>query len=327
MNIQEEQMMIKKRRWTTGTGMVTMAACLLLTTAPGWSANLADNTIGLTVDPEFYWDSGDYGGDSTINTYSFSLTGEYSFADRWTVSLTVVPYLHQDETYTDVVLVNGKPVHHQDVIGTNPHYPEETMHGNTTMHGYVPNAASVTTSTSTTVQETDQTVTQEVERHGSESGVGDTNLDLRYRFLDETDSLPEMSVHGGVKLPTADEDKGLGTGETDYRMGIELVKELGGWTLDLGMDYNILGDPDGYDLDNYVSAYGDVSTSFVPGLTTIFKLSGAQAASEESDAELAAGLECDYDFDRAGTAYVGMDAGLSDGSPDFSLYVGYSISF
>jgi len=39
------------------------------------------------------------------------------------------------------------------------------------------------------------------------------------------------------------------------------------------------------------------------------------------------GLECDYDFDRAGTVYAGMDAGLSDGSPDFALYIGYSIYF
>jgi len=316
--------MMQKNIRMTKKGMAAMAVSLLLVSGTAWNATATDQGIGLTIDPEFYWDSGDYGGDSTINTYSFSLTGKYDFADRWTLSLTVVPYLHQDETYTDVVLVAGKPVHHQDVIGTNPHYPEETMPGNTVMHGYAPKT---TTSTSSTVSTTDQTVTQEVERHGSESGVGDTTVGLSYRFLDETDSLPEMSVHGGVKIPTADEDKGLGTGEMDYRMGIELVKGLGNWTLDLGMDYNILGDPDYYDLDNYVAAYGDLSTSFMPGLTTIFKLYGAQAASEESDSELTAGLECDYAIDRAGTVYAGMDAGLSDGSPDFSLYVGYSMSF
>jgi len=337
--IKEERTM-KKGPGTTAIAMVGIAACLLLATVPAWSAAPEDGETGLTIEPEFYWDSGDYGGDSTINTYSFSLTGEYAFADRWTLSLTIVPYLHQDETYTDVVLVDGKPVHHQDPIGTNPHHPAETMHGGntamhsgtTTMHGgqghghgnTATAAAPISTETAPTVTEP---VQQVVKRHGSESGVGDTSLDLSYRFLDETETLPEMSVHGGIKIPTADEDKGLGTGEMDYRFGVELVKELGGWSAELGMDYNILGDPDDYDLDNYVSAYGELSTEFLPRLTTIFKLAGAQAASEESDAELSAGLECDYDFDRAGTVYAGMDAGLSDGSPDFALYVGYSFSF
>jgi len=321
---------MRKTIWTTATKMSGIVVCLLLVTVSARSATAADGEIGLTIEPEFYWDSGDYGGDSTINTYSFSLTGEYAFADRWTLSLTIVPYLHQDETYTDVVLVDGKPVHHQDSIGTNPHHPNETGHGNTTMHaghGHGTTTTITAPASTETAQTMSEPVQQAIERHGSESGVGDTNLDLGYRFLDETDSLPEMSVHGGIKIPTADEDKGLGTGEMDYQLGVELVKELGGWSVDLGMDYNILGDPDDYDLDNYVSAYGELSTEFLPRLTTIFKLAGAQAASEESDTELTAGLECDYDFDHAGTVYAGMDAGLSDGSPDFSLYVGYSISF
>ena len=324
--------MIRKIR-TRNIQLATLAACLLLSTLPAWAAAAEADGIGLTLEPEFSWDSGDYGGDSTIETYSLSVTGEYALADRWTLSLTIVPYLHQDETYTDVVLVAGKPVHHQDNSGANPHHPAETVHGGATMHtspghdrnhGQAPVPGTVT---SAAAQASAEPVEQLVERHGSESGLGDTTVDLSYRFIDESDTLPEMSVHGGVKLPTADEDKGLGTGEMDFQMGVELIKELGGWSVDLGLDYNILGDPDDYDLDNYVSAYGELSTGLLPRLTTIFKLAGAQAASEESDAELTAGLECDYDFDQAGTLYAGMDAGLSDGSPDFAMYVGYSISF
>ena len=295
-------------------------AALLLMLVPVCNAMATGQGAGLSLEPELYWDSGDYGGDTTIHTYSFSLIGEFAFADRWTLSLTLVPYIHQDESYTDVVLVAGQPVHHQDIIGTNPHKPAETMPGNSVMRGHHRNPIDPA------VEIADSTV-QEVERHGSASGIGDTTFSLSYRFVDESDSLPEMSVHGDVKLPTADEDKGLGTGETDYCLGIELIKEIGAWTVDVGMDYNILGDPDGYDLDNYVAAYGDLSTGLGPGLTTIFKLYGAQAPSEESDAELTVGLECDYAIEHLGSVYAGVDAGLSDGSPDFSLSVGYSMSF
>ena len=47
------------------------------------------------------------------------------------------------------------------------------------------------------------------------AGLGDAGLAWRHRFLDADGSAPALAVQVSVKLPTADEDRGLGSGHTD----------------------------------------------------------------------------------------------------------------
>src|SRR6185295_7938813 len=79
-----------------------------------------------------------------------------------------------------------------------------------------------------------------------QTGVGDAKLGAKYKFLDDYlgDALG-LAVRGFVKLPTADEAKGLGTGKPSYGADLILSKTLAR-KLDLhgsiGMQWN--GDPD-----------------------------------------------------------------------------------
>jgi len=45
--------------------------------------------------------------------------------------------------------------------------------------------------------------------------------------------MPLVAITGRIKLPTADADSGLGTGEFDEGMGLELTKALAidGWDI------------------------------------------------------------------------------------------------
>ncbi len=343
-----------------------------------------------TINPEMSLDSGDYGSGDTINTYSMSITGSYNFASKWTLSLTAVPYIHQNETYTDVVLVNGRPIHHEDPTGLNPHHPDthpqllqphtptDMLPSATTPGDYLANlpqpAAQVqisseaaskiptqsiptptltkaiqstekstastqqistvpTSATSSPATQTEsvagkqQYVEQQIKRHGSASGVGDCFVNLSYQILEQDETKPEISLHGGIKLPTADEDKGLGTGEVDYLVGMGLNKEIAGWFFFGGLDYNILGDPDYYELDNYISGYLGAGTPILPMLGMNLQLSYAQAPTDFSDDSLALRFDLNYYLEKLGTLTAGFQKGLSDGSPDYSIIVGYSISF
>lgn len=47
------------------------------------------------------------------------------------------------------------------------------------------------------------------------SGLGDVIFAAKWRFLDEASWLPRQAMVAAVKLPTADEDRGLGSGKTD----------------------------------------------------------------------------------------------------------------
>lgn len=85
----------------------------------------------------------------------------------------------------------------------------------------------------------------------TDSGLGDLILRGRYYLIEESDSAPLVALIGRVKLPTADADRGLGTGEFDEGVGVELTKSLTErWLAFLDAGYNIIGDAPGTNFNN-----------------------------------------------------------------------------
>jgi hypothetical protein len=65
---------------------------------------------------------------------------------------------------------------------------------------------------------------------GWASGYGDTEVGVKYRFLAETATLPEIGIFPLAELPTGDSSRGLGNGRTWYRLPVWLQKSWGPWT-------------------------------------------------------------------------------------------------
>jgi hypothetical protein len=65
---------------------------------------------------------------------------------------------------------------------------------------------------------------------GWASGYGDTEVGVKYRFLDETDSLPQVGVFPMAELATGNSSNGLGNGSTWYRLPLWIQKSWGPWT-------------------------------------------------------------------------------------------------
>jgi hypothetical protein len=66
-------------------------------------------------------------------------------------------------------------------------------------------------------------------RAGTEGGIGDTNLAVSYRFSQLGGARFYFETTARARLPTGDEDKGLGVGTTDYGLSGELgVNQRGG---------------------------------------------------------------------------------------------------
>lgn len=74
----------------------------------------------------------------------------------------------------------------------------------------------------------------------SESGVGDAMLSATYHARPVPGEL-NVDFTGRVKFGTADEDKGLGTGETDYYGQIDLYQNFGTITPFGTVGYRVLG--------------------------------------------------------------------------------------
>ena len=58
----------------------------------------------------------------------------------------------------------------------------------------------------------------------SAAGFGDTELGVKYRFVTETNSRPEIGTFPLLELPTGDESRGLGNGRTWVKVPIWLQK-------------------------------------------------------------------------------------------------------
>jgi outer membrane putative beta-barrel porin/alpha-amylase len=64
----------------------------------------------------------------------------------------------------------------------------------------------------------------------SEYGLGDTEVGVKYRFLQETDNCPQVGIFPMAELDTGEADKGLGNGKTWWRLPVWAQKRWGRWT-------------------------------------------------------------------------------------------------
>jgi len=94
-------------------------------------------------------------------------------------------------------------------------------------------------------------------------GWGDLRLAAAYRVAGGGARLYRIDLGAAVKLPTADEEEGLGSGELDARLG--LSGEYRFWSLTLfgGAGFNHFGEPDGAAFDDVVDAYVGVESQAI----------------------------------------------------------------
>jgi hypothetical protein len=68
-------------------------------------------------------------------------------------------------------------------------------------------------------------------------GYGDTEFGAKYRFIGETDFMPQIGVFPLVELPTGDSERGLGSGHTQVFLPVWLQKSSGPWMTYCGGGY------------------------------------------------------------------------------------------
>ncbi|MCX6995521.1 MAG: transporter [Kiritimatiellaeota bacterium] len=88
---------------------------------------------------------------------------------------------------------------------------------------------------------------ERTESHGTtcrESGLGDLTIYPRWKFLEQSRFLPDQAVSFTVKFPTADHDKDLGSGATDYDLTWIASEKIGEkFQIDANIGYSWIGRP------------------------------------------------------------------------------------
>jgi hypothetical protein len=82
----------------------------------------------------------------------------------------------------------------------------------------------------------------------SHYGFGDLELGAKYRFIQETDWLPQVGIFPLIEVPTGSSSRGLGNGKAQVFLPLWLQKSWGPWTTYGGGGY--WNNP-GYDNKNY----------------------------------------------------------------------------
>ncbi|MGE5624940.1 MAG: transporter [Bacillota bacterium] len=73
----------------------------------------------------------------------------------------------------------------------------------------------------------------------SEWGMGDTEIGIKYRFIQETDDHPQVGIFPMIEAPTGSAARGLGNGQAWYRLPVWIQKSSGDWTTYSGAGYTI----------------------------------------------------------------------------------------
>jgi len=163
----------------------------------------------------------------------------------------------------------------------------------------------------------------------SENGLSDINVHGKYRL----DELPLSVVVGGlVKIPTADEGDGVGTGGLDAEAFVAVRKDLGHVNIIGNAGLRLNGDADppaGAQIDGKMSLLlgGGVIIGLTTRLYNSWELTfeSRRFEAQDSDTRLTPGLI--WKVGERGLIRAAVGLGLSDGAPTFEGIGGIVLSY
>jgi cobalt/nickel transport protein len=159
-----------------------------------------------------------------------------------------------------------------------------------------------------------------------ENGMADTKVKLKYRWMDEKNWRPAFTVSGILKIPTASESKGLGSGQTDFGINAILTKTLSKkWVAHLNLGYTFIGEDHVNNEFNYSIAAQFLLTekwSLVGEIVGVNNFNG-----RHGDDPFSGLIGTCYSITEKIVWDVGLEIGMSKAAPDFRLTTGLTWLF
>jgi hypothetical protein len=158
------------------------------------------------------------------------------------------------------------------------------------------------------------------------NGLGDLELKLKYRVLNEKEWLPSLAIAGRLVIPTASESKGLGSGKVDFNINVILTRTLSKTVaIDFNVGYTVIGEGG---VDNAFN--GSVAARFamsdqwavVGEVATVNNVNGRR-----SDDLRSALLGTQYQITPNTIWDAGMEVGRTQGAQYFRLTTGLTLLF
>jgi len=164
------------------------------------------------------------------------------------------------------------------------------------------------------------------EEGDGESGFGDTSLKLKYRLVDEKEWFPALAIAGKLKIPTASDKKGLGSGDADFGLNVIATKNITKrLVLHANIAYTFIGEDGANNEMNYA-----LGSQFV--LTDKWALVGEIVGTNnlngrEGDDPLSALFGTYYLLTENLILDAGVEIGMNSAAPDYRLTAGFTFLF
>jgi hypothetical protein len=159
--------------------------------------------------------------------------------------------------------------------------------------------------------------TSSMPNHLRESGVGDTEGQLRYRFLPETDSRPEIIALFELVLPLQKSRTLIGTQHWELAPGLNITKGFPFGTLSVKLTLS-------YTTEEHKATFGEYALEYLKRVSDDWRV--VFAVEGEQD-ELQAIGEVQYALTRHAVLKLNSGFGLTKKAPDVAPEVGIVFSF
>jgi hypothetical protein len=155
-----------------------------------------------------------------------------------------------------------------------------------------------------------------------ESGLGDITLHAGMTLSDNGSSVDDLYASIAIKLPTANDAKGLGTGEVDLGGFLTYTHDFNQVSLSLQGGYIVTGDGLFQQHENIFVYGAGLSNIIIPWYFYV-SLDGRQQVLDTGDAPLE--LSGGFFYQLNPKQFVKMEgfAGLSNSSPDMGVAIGF----
>jgi hypothetical protein len=159
----------------------------------------------------------------------------------------------------------------------------------------------------------------------NESGLGDSTISLSYKLNSGPDRL-NFALTGRVKLPTGDDERGIGTGEVDTYAQLDLFRVFGTVTPFGSIGYRWLGDGR-YQLENGFNVSGGVLFTVAPGTSIGASYEWREAIVAGGDDASEVSLIGFRKFNESWSATLTATKGFTDASANFGFGAQLSYTF
>lgn len=158
-----------------------------------------------------------------------------------------------------------------------------------------------------------------------EGGIGDALVGVRHRLWDETYERPATAFQFATKLPSADEEEGLGSGELDFFAAGIHTRTIDRTAFTLFYQLGLVGDQTDAGQDVELAVSGAVDTDLTTRLAGFGELTGILRPEDDSESLF---LTVGTTFRYAPWMYVdvGLAVGLTGDVPDVLLLLGLTRS-